>query len=165
MAENGAESASRGKRGESVSNGERGVMGRPRGVSKSTGGVGATGRPRGASTSDDTTGISGRVRKASVSAADAILNFNPQPGMWAATGTAIAYAPTLTELREPVAGRENIEFNKHGHSARTVVTDDNGALVLTNTVSRTASRVLSPIQTANEGQRKESIVYQREYSR
>ena len=44
--------------------------------------------------------------------------------MWAATGTAIAYAPALTELREPVAGGENIETNEHGHSARTVGLDN-----------------------------------------
>jgi len=41
--------------------------------------------------------------------------------MWAATGTAIAYAPTLSELREPYAGGSNIEFTDHGHSARTVI--------------------------------------------
>ena len=30
---------------------------------------------------DDPETVTGRLRKASVSAADAILNFNPQPGM------------------------------------------------------------------------------------
>lgn len=55
------------------------------------------------------TTVAGRLRKASVSLGDSLLNFNPQPGMWAATGTAIAYAPTIAELRAPVAGGENIE--------------------------------------------------------
>lgn len=87
---------------------------------------------------DGGTTVVGRMRKASVTAADAIMNFNPQPGMWAATGTAIAYAPTLTELREPVGGGDNIEFNEHGHSARTVMKDEVGLPVLSTT--RTATR-------------------------
>jgi hypothetical protein len=69
---------------------------------------------------------SNRIRSSSISLAADILNFNPQPGMWAATGTAIAYAPTLEELREPFSGGANIEFTEHGHSARTVVTDESG---------------------------------------
>ncbi len=81
--------------------------------------------------------VTGRLRKASLSTTNALLNFNPQPGMWAATGTAIAYAPTLTELREPVIGGENIEFNNHGHSARIVVKDDSGAPVLSLAHTRT----------------------------
>lgn len=86
---------------------------------------------------NETSTMTGRLRKASVSAADAILSFNPQPGMWAATGTAIAYAPTLTELREPVAGGDNIEFNGHGHSARTVMKDEGGLPVLSTTRTST----------------------------
>lgn len=81
--------------------------------------------------------VVGRLRKASVSLADTVYNFNPQPGMWAATGTAIAYAPTLTELREPVAGGENIEFDANGHSSRTVTTDSNGEPVLASSLTRT----------------------------
>ncbi|KAG4437838.1 hypothetical protein IFR05_006684 [Cadophora sp. M221] len=88
-------------------------------------------------TNNEPTTITGRIRKASISTTNALLNFNPQPGMWAATGTAIAYAPTLSELREPVAGGENIEFNDHGHSARTVVKNESGAPVLA--LSRTRS--------------------------
>ncbi|CZR52710.1 uncharacterized protein PAC_02587 [Phialocephala subalpina] len=95
---------------------------------------------------NQSTTATGRLRKASVSAADAILNFNPQPGMWAATGTAIAYAPTLTELREPVAGGDNIEFNEHGHSARTVVKDEGGIPVLNLQMTRTATRIMSSAQ-------------------
>jgi len=75
--------------------------------------------------------------------ADTVINFNPQPGMWAATGTAIAYAPTIGELREPENGGANIEFDEHGHSARTVVEDNNGELVLARTRTRAASRVMS----------------------
>lgn len=33
-------------------------------------------------------------------------------------GTAIAYAPTLGELRHPVNGGKNIVHNDHGHGAR-----------------------------------------------
>ncbi|KAH9206282.1 hypothetical protein DL95DRAFT_487711 [Leptodontidium sp. 2 PMI_412] len=75
---------------------------------------------------NEPTTITGRIRKVSLSTTNALLSFNPQPGMWAATGTAIAYAPTLSELREPVARGENIEFNDHGHSARTVVKNESG---------------------------------------
>lgn len=76
--------------------------------------------------------VTGRIRNASIS----LLNFNPQPGMWAATGTAIAYAPTLAELREPVAGGENIEFDAQGRSARTVVRDEEGRDMLMSVLSR-----------------------------
>ncbi|KAH7407276.1 hypothetical protein BKA64DRAFT_411364 [Cadophora sp. MPI-SDFR-AT-0126] len=89
------------------------------------------------SSNNEPTSITGRIRKASLSTTNALLNFNPQPGMWAATGTAIAYAPTLSELREPVAGGENIEFTDHGHSARTVVKDESGAPVLALARTRT----------------------------
>jgi hypothetical protein len=89
----------------------------------------------------EASGVVGRLRAVSVSMAGTVMSLNPQPGMWAATGTAIAYAPTLSELRAPVAGGENIEFNEHGCSARTVVTDDTGALLLPTT-SKTAARVL-----------------------
>jgi hypothetical protein len=74
---------------------------------------------------------------------DAALNFNPQPGMWAATGTAIAYAPTLNELREPIGGGANIEFTPHGHSARTVTTDVNGEPFLAKTLSKSKTRRMS----------------------
>ncbi|KAH6682623.1 hypothetical protein B0J14DRAFT_499022 [Halenospora varia] len=90
---------------------------------------------------DGGTGVAGRLRKASISVADSLINFNPQPGMWAATGAAIAQAPNLTELREPIGGGENIQFDAHGHSARTVVTDSSGVPVLTTVLSRTATRV------------------------
>lgn len=60
----------------------------------------------------------GRLRKASVSMVSKFLESDPQPGMWAATGAAIAHAPNLTELRNPVLGGENIEFDSNGQSAR-----------------------------------------------
>lgn len=95
--------------------------------------------------------VVGRIRAKSLSLAESAWNFNPQPGMWAATGTAIAYAPTLTELREPVAGGDNIEFNQHGHSARTVTTDEDGAPML-STLTRSATQGLNTqIEGADEG--------------
>ncbi|KAE9375904.1 hypothetical protein N431DRAFT_437355 [Stipitochalara longipes BDJ] len=111
--------------------------------------------------------ITGRLRKASVTAADALLNFNPQPGMWAATGTAIAYAPTLTELREPVAGGENIEFNAQGHSARTVVRDEEGEHVLGSVLSRTGTKggILGNMQTQTRGSRREGEKKERDSER
>ncbi|KAH7025055.1 uncharacterized protein B0I36DRAFT_366951 [Microdochium trichocladiopsis] len=66
------------------------------------------------------------VRRASVS----IMNTNPQLGMWQATGTAIAQAPNLAELRGTESGGLNIEFNSQGHSARIVAEEDDGELVL-----------------------------------
>lgn len=86
------------------------------------------------------TTVVGRLRKKSVSMAETAWNLNLQPGMWGATGTAIAYAPTLTELREPIAGGENIEFNQHGHSARTVAIDEAGAPILLSTIPTSTSR-------------------------
>lgn len=73
-------------------------------------------------------GLIGRVRGASVS----LMNTNPQLGMWQATGTAIAQAPNLTELRTAEVG-DNIEFNAQGHSALTAVQETHGDLALTRT--------------------------------
>ena len=103
------------------------------------------------------TTVGGRLRKASISIGDSILNFNPQPGMWAATGTAIAYAPTIAELRAPVAGGDNIIFDDHGHSARAVTTDENGDAVLSTTLTRnkTASSVVPEPVIPDETQDKE----------
>ena len=91
----------------------------------------------------------GRLRSASTSVAGAVMDFNPQPGMWAATGTAIAFAPSLKELRAPLAGGANIEFDEHGHSARTIMTDETGALTLSTTITK-APTVLDREQMANE---------------
>ncbi|THY12803.1 hypothetical protein D6D01_08510 [Aureobasidium pullulans] len=66
----------------------------------------------------------GRLRNASVSVADRLLNTNPQLGMWRATGTAIAYAPNLDDLRTPETGGKNIVFDKDGHSARVPELDE-----------------------------------------
>jgi hypothetical protein len=60
----------------------------------------------------------GRIRRTSVSVTDQLLNSNPQLGMWRATGTAIAHAPNLTDLRTLETGGEKIIFDKDGHSAR-----------------------------------------------
>ncbi|PVH70845.1 hypothetical protein DL98DRAFT_564072 [Cadophora sp. DSE1049] len=70
------------------------------------------------SSSNEPTTITGRIRKASLSTTNALLNFNPQPGI---------------QWQE----EENIEFNDHGHSARTVVKDESGAPVLALTRTRT----------------------------
>ncbi|XXH01733.1 hypothetical protein Hte_008094 [Hypoxylon texense] len=84
-------------------------------------------------------GLGGRVRSASVT----LMNLNPQLGMWQATGTVIAQAPNLTELRvpEPAAG---IEFNAQGHSARTALREADGDLVPA-TLKSHPSLNLSPV--------------------
>lgn len=69
-------------------------------------------------------GTVGRLRNMSVSAASKVVNLNPQLGMWKATGTAIAHAPNLKDLRSPVIGGENIVFDENGHSARVAHADD-----------------------------------------
>lgn len=92
---------------------------------------------------DEPTGLVGRARKASVS----VMNMSPQLGMWQATGTAIAQAPNLTELREPDSGGANITFDAHGHSSRIATTDNAGGLVLVKTSTRletTSSDDISP---------------------
>ena len=53
-----------------------------------------------------------RLRAASLTIGHRILEKNPQRGMWQATGTAIAHAPNLTDLRS----RGDVEFDAHGHS-------------------------------------------------
>jgi hypothetical protein len=58
----------------------------------------------------------GRLRAASINTTAKILRYDPQPGMWAATGTAIAHAPNLTDLR-----KNNIDFDVDGHLATTFV--------------------------------------------
>lgn len=84
-------------------------------------------------------GILGRARGASIS----LLNATPQLGMWQATGTAIAQAPNLTELRDPESGGANIEFNEHGHSIRVAQPDDDGELTLVKSQTKTLS---SPVE-------------------
>ncbi|KAI5275501.1 hypothetical protein E4T47_01467 [Aureobasidium subglaciale] len=69
-------------------------------------------------------GTVGRLRNMSVSAANKVINLNPQLGMWKATGTAIAHAPNLKDLRSPVVGGENIVFDEDGHSARVAHAED-----------------------------------------
>jgi len=81
--------------------------------------------------SADNVGIVGRVRSASIS----ILNVNPQLGMWQAAGTAIANAPSLTELRDPDSGGDNIAFTSQGHSARHAVQEPKGDLALVKPVA------------------------------
>lgn len=77
-------------------------------------------------------GIVGRVRGASIS----LINANPQLGMWQATGTAIAQAPNLTELRDAGSGGDNITFDAQGHSTRTAAPDEDGELTLVKTNTR-----------------------------
>ncbi|KAF4963351.1 hypothetical protein FSARC_8638 [Fusarium sarcochroum] len=88
-------------------------------------------------------GFVNRVRGASIS----LINANPQLGMWQATGTAIAQAPNLTELRDAESGGDKIEFNAQGHSARYAVPDPDGELTLvkTSTLTRRPSiRLATP---------------------
>lgn len=95
------------------------------------------------------TGLLGRARGASLS----LMNATPQLGMWQATGTAIAQAPNLTELREPDSGGDNITFDAHGHSARIAKPDDDGELVLVKTKTRKTGEGLvleEPVQVVAE---------------
>ncbi|TKW53589.1 hypothetical protein CTA1_9747 [Colletotrichum tanaceti] len=83
--------------------------------------------------SPDNDSIVGRVRSASASVRSAsisVMNANPQLGMWQAAGTAIAQAPSLTELRDPDSGGDNIAFTSRGHSARYAVQEPRGDLAL-----------------------------------
>lgn len=99
-------------------------------------------------------GILGRARGASIS----LLNATPQLGMWQATGTAIAQAPNLTELRDPESGGANIEFNEHGHSIRVAQPDDDGELTLvksqTKTLSSPIEETIAPEDTDIHGKKK-----------
>ena len=99
-------------------------------------------------------GILGRARGASIS----LLNATPQLGMWQATGTAIAQAPNLTELRDPESGGANIEFNEHGHSIRIAKPDDDGELTLvksqTKTLSSPAEEAVAPEETILDTEKK-----------
>lgn len=88
---------------------------------------------------DEPTGLVGRARAASVS----IFNASPQLGMWQATGTAIAQAPNLVELREPDSGGSNITFDAHGHSSRSARADGAGKLTLVRTGTQTLGELTS----------------------
>lgn len=89
-----------------------------------------------ATDSPSSRGLTGRVRGASLS----LLNANPQLGMWQATGTAIAQAPNLTELRDADSGGDNIAFNAQGHSARIAVQESDGELALVKSITRDGLR-------------------------
>ncbi|KAJ5401074.1 hypothetical protein N7465_011563 [Penicillium sp. CMV-2018d] len=70
----------------------------------------------------------GRIlRSASVSTVTRLLDYNPSGGMWQATGTAIAHAPNVTDLRSP----DDVFFDVHGRGVRRVSTQDSvgGAVV------------------------------------
>ncbi|CAG7946757.1 unnamed protein product [Penicillium nalgiovense] len=60
------------------------------------------------------------LRSASVSAATTLLEYNPSGGMWQATGTAIAHAPNVADLRSP----DDVFFDVHGRGVRRVSTQD-----------------------------------------
>lgn len=78
-------------------------------------------------------GLVGRARAVSMT----LMNSSPQLGMWQATGTAIAQAPNLVELREPESGGSNITFDAHGHSTRIAKADEeDGGLVLLKSQTR-----------------------------
>lgn len=90
--------------------------------------------------------VAQRLRRASTSVTGVVMNYNPQPGMWAATGTAIAYAPTLEELRRPVNGGQNIVYNAHGHGARSTPSANPDYSAVTTTETKT-SAVLDRTET------------------
>ncbi|EEY17392.1 conserved hypothetical protein [Verticillium alfalfae VaMs.102] len=95
--------------------------GRPGPPERSATGTGTIG-----TTSTSNRSLVGRVRGASIS----LINANPQLGMWQATGTAIAQAPNLTELRDPELGGDHIAFNAQGHSTRVAREEPDGELAL-----------------------------------
>jgi hypothetical protein len=92
-------------------------------------------------------GIVGRARGMSLS----LLNATPQLGMWQATGTAIAQAPNLTELRAPESGGPNIEFDAHGHAIRSAKPDELGELSLI----KTRTKIITPDIHVKAGQEKQ----------
>ncbi|KAM0546958.1 hypothetical protein ACHAPJ_010618 [Fusarium lateritium] len=100
----------------------------------------STSPPPTATTPSNGNGFVNRVRGASIS----LINANPQLGMWQATGTAIAQAPNLTELRDAESGGDKIEFNAQGHSARYAVPDPDGELKLVKTSTLTRRPSLLP---------------------
>jgi hypothetical protein len=95
---------------------------------------------------DQEKGIIGRARGVSLS----LLNATPQLGMWQATGTAIAQAPNLTELREPESGGSNITFDAHGHSTRIARPNNDGELTLITTSTKTLDNPVVEIAVSNE---------------
>lgn len=96
-------------------------------------------------------GLLGRARAISVSFA----NGSPQLGMWQATGTAIAQAPNLTELRESETGGANITFDEHGHSTRIAKPDENGELELVKSTTKVEEKAseLEQLQTPKHPRR------------
>ncbi|KAG7141021.1 hypothetical protein HYQ45_002270 [Verticillium longisporum] len=98
-----------------------GRPGPPERSATATGTIGTIG-----TTSTSNRSLVGRVRGASIS----LINANPQLGMWQATGTAIAQAPNLTELRDPELGGDHIAFNAQGHSTRVAREEPDGELAL-----------------------------------
>lgn len=48
-----------------------------------------------------------------------LMEARPPPGMWAASGAAIAHAPNLTELRHPELS-DKLAFDAYGHSTHVI---------------------------------------------
>ncbi|KAJ5098380.1 hypothetical protein N7532_005381 [Penicillium argentinense] len=61
-----------------------------------------------------------RLRSSSLSTATRLLAYNPAGGMWQATGTAIAHAPNIMDLKSS----DEVGFDIHGRSVRRVKTQD-----------------------------------------
>ncbi|KAI1758594.1 hypothetical protein GGR53DRAFT_240774 [Hypoxylon sp. FL1150] len=97
-------------------------------------------------------GFGGRVRSASTT----LLNTNPQLGMWQATGTVIAQAPNLTELRMPDAAG-GIEFNSKGHSARTAIREADGDLVPATLKTRLTLELSPPPESQGQPRRRSTF--------
>ncbi|GAB7355813.1 hypothetical protein MBLNU459_g6486t1 [Dothideomycetes sp. NU459] len=100
-----------------------------------------------ADNSGESAGIVGRLRAVSVSAATKkipeatkkIFEYDPAPGMWAATGSAIAHAPNLTDLRSQATGGDQITFDANGLSTRDAPPEVLKSQYLTRVATRRAS--------------------------
>ncbi|KAI0377881.1 hypothetical protein F5Y04DRAFT_263459 [Hypomontagnella monticulosa] len=91
--------------------------------------------------------LGGRVRSASLS----LINTNPQQSMWQATGTVIAQAPNLTELRVSELS-EGIEFNSKGYTAHTAVREPDGDLIPVRTATSLKNQEESGASVISEAQ-------------
>lgn len=91
--------------------------------------------------------LGGRVRSASQS----LINTNPQQSMWQATGTVIAQAPNLTELRVAELS-EGIEFNSKGYTAHTALRKPDGVLIPIRTATSLKNQEESGASVISEAQ-------------
>lgn len=93
---------------------------------------------QGVDRTDTSTSTIGRIRSSTITAASKVLDANPARGMWMATGTAIAHAPNLTDLRSPTGG-DLITFDANGRSARDGTAEELKSEVLVDILQRTGT--------------------------